>query len=423
MTEVVGAALCHCARQANSASQPIGPRTKCSRWIHQFLNAIVRFAFVAFLCGLVGEPMPVAASGFIHRILVVAQGTSVVAQGTSEVAQGAPEVAQEYSDPAQDRLPPSRDTQAALNLSRTVTETSDGDVTMRLIISPNEIRVAELLTVSVEIDAPDLARVRFEDPQWDAFGFYLVGEVTERTYPILGGSSLYRWVRTYPLEIYLAGEQMIPPVQVEVQSPDAQKTQRLKTGVGKVSVIGMLGDEPSFSDFRDIRDLPEGQASASGVPWFWWCVFIALVIFAGSVWLRHRKRSVAPEAKAMLRLAVLLTEVPSGGDVRQFTEELAGVLKVFLGELLQIDVSSQSTGEICSTLNDRKAPLLVIDGIRQFLQKADQIRFSGRSFGVDADSGESELRDIDSLVQDTKEMREWIRLLSEWQVARVRGGK
>ena len=125
----------------------------------------------------------------------------------------------------------------------------------------------------------------------------------------------------------------------------------------------------------------------------------------------------------MLRLAVLLTEIPSGGDVRQFTEELAGVLKVFLGELLQIDVSSQSTGEICSTLNDRKAPLLVIDGIRQFLQKADQIRFSGRSFGVDADSGESELRDIDSLVQDTKEMREWIRLLSEWQVARVRGGK
>ena len=216
---------------------------------------------------------------------------------------------------------------------------------------------------------------------------------------------------------------MIPPIQIEVQLPDAEKTKRLKTGVGKVSVIGMLGDEPSFSDFRDIRDLPERQASESGVTWFWWCVFIALVIVAGAVWLRRRKRSVAPEAKAMLRLAVLLTEIPSGGDVRQVTEDLAGILKDFLGDLLQIEVLSQSTGEICSTLIDRKVPVLVIDGIRQFLEKADQIRFSGRSIGVDAGSGESELRDIDSLVQDTKAMREWIRLLSEWQIANVRGGE
>ena len=347
----------------------------------------------------------------------------MIAQAAPEIAQAAPEHTQKLSDPTQDRLPLGDDTKAGLNRSRTVTETSDGDVTMRLIISPNEVRVAELVTVTVEIDAPELARVRFEDPQWDAFGFYLVGEITERSYPILGGSSLYRRVRTYPLEIYLAGEQMIPPIQCEVQSPAAQKTQRLKTGVGKVSVIGMLGDEPSFSDFRDIRDLPERSASESEVPWFWWCGFIAIMILAGNVWLRRRKRSVAPQAKAMLRLAALLTEIPSGGDVRQGTEELSGILKDFLGDLLQIEVLSQSTGEICSTLIDRKAPSLVIDGIRQFLGKADQVRFSGRSIGVDAGSGESESRDIESLVQDTKEMREWIRLLSEWQVAHDRGGE
>ena len=327
-----------------------------------------------------------------------------------------PVVAQDRSTPSVGSLSSSNEGQAPSSTG-TVMESSDGEVTLRLTVSPNEVRVAETFQVTLEVDAPQPAKVSFEDPDWNAYGFYLGGVSVERSYPILGGSELYRWVRTIPLESYRAGEQLMPPIQVLIEQLSEVQPKRLQSGTGKIFVVGMLGEEPAFSDFRDIRDLPLQESSGAGTAWLGWGSLIAIMALVAVALVRRRQRTLSPDARALIRLTLWNTNTQAQGDVREAMEELAEILRDYLGELLQIEVVSQSTSEITTALVERNAPLAVINDVRQFLERADQIRFSGGFEGVDG----SESRGGDDLVQDSKSIQQCIHLLSQWHVTLIRG--
>lgn len=309
-----------------------------------------------------------------------------------------------------------------LDQSKSLSASGDqGNLSLSVVASARAAAIAETFEVTVELDVPDGASVRFLDSAWDDAGFHLVGEVVDRDYKLDSSDSVRRWVRVYRVESYLAGEKVLPLVRAEVLLTESEDPLVLVSETSSVFIEGSIGEDASFEDYRDLKALPESK-EAKAEQRVLWAALGGFALLAVIVWFlrtRYQRRTGSPRLVAIGRLGLWLTELREEVSRSDGYEQLSIILRDYMSLSLGINAATRSRAELVTELTQRRVPDPIIQNLDHFLQLAERSRFAASSLSVNPNPTDvvSELKDASKLLAVL------IDELSKWQSQNLRDGR
>lgn len=258
-----------------------------------------------------------------------------------------------------------------------------GPVTLFLDVSRSELTIADRVTLTLALDAPEGMEVELP-----AFGekldqFAIVGYRTPT--PQLQAGGKMRHQKVYDLEPFLSGEYRLQPMTVKFKEKTETDWHEVATEELTLKVASVIPEGGKL----ELHDIAGPMLSPRPIPWVWLGVgggaVLALGLLTGLLlWLRRRKNGPAaeppidPAELAYDALRILVAEELVGkGEIKQFYLGLSGILRHYIENRFHLNAPEHTTEEFLRDLRDvavlaesHKALL------RQFLQHCDLVKFA-----------------------------------------------
>jgi hypothetical protein len=263
------------------------------------------------------------------------------------------------------------------------------DARLELTVEPLEATVGDPLNATLV--------VRLEE-----------GEVVEPTrigpalgpFTVLGGSwsgpesveGQARRVWQGRLSAYETGSLSLPPIRVRVVGPGGET--ELATEPVAIEIASVLTEEERADPSAEIADLkPPASVPPEYRPlWLALGALGLLLLAAALAWWLHRRygarlaaveapvdpfHRVAPHVWVYAELQRLLEQrLPEQGEIERFFDELARILKLYLGGRFRLDLLEQTTAEVPVVLGQAGAGREATDAARRLLESCDAVKFA-----------------------------------------------
>ncbi|MGB7324355.1 MAG: hypothetical protein WBD31_05750 [Rubripirellula sp.] len=291
---------------------------------------------------------------------------------------------------------------------------NDGDVKMKITVTPPTAPVATPITLRVAIDAPDQTSIFPPMCKGTAIGKTLGRfSVTDHRAPTIMPSETGRQTRIYQyvIETLSSGPHTIPSLSVAYQAPG------MTTGPKPIvsepmdlmieSLLDPISDPTQFRELKGpVSAKPAIPASGSIMP-------IAVASLAAIVGLliaffRYRRRQ--PIAADIWAVAEI-DRIKSQSDERQGREnamdELAATVRRFIQYDQQTPATAMSSDELMQVARQSRWPADAIITLDQFTREVDRQKFSGAAIPND-DSPSNDSPNVDSIDQWCNRLRSMV---------------
>ncbi len=261
---------------------------------------------------------------------------------------------------------------------------------VRVEVQPQEATVGDHLDVRIEVGLPLDARL--EPPQLGpALGPFSVVEGSWEG-PVVSQDD-QRWTWHGKLVSFRTGELELPPVRIAVEDVDGNVVDAVSESV-LVTIQSVFDAEPSDEDSLELADL-KGPASippdygplrtAAGI-------LLLLLLGAALFWWLQRRyasrlaavpapedpfRRTPPHEWVYAELQKLLDRrLAEQGEVALFFEQMARIVKLYLGGRYRVEIMEQTTEEVPWRLRQAGAESSM-DEIADLLGRCDRVKFAG----------------------------------------------
>lgn len=271
---------------------------------------------------------------------------------------------------------------------------SEGGVTLRQSLTPLEPTVADTITLTLTIEAPQETEIIWPDVAGaipDTLEF-----TRERTTEPPGEPSgdVLR-TRQYEFAPVLAGELAIPPLPVLIGDDVILETQEIA-----IQVRSMLEESADFAPRKDVAAPPPDYRS--------WALMaggavggVVLLAIVGALAVRRLVRREAPPSRpahevALERLQRLLDgDLLDRGRIELFLSEVTDILRHYIEDRFSIHAPAQTTDEFLDEV--RRGDAMTVEQsaeIGAFLRRCDLVKFAR------ADASRDEARRAADMVHD-----------------------
>ncbi|MBN1555564.1 MAG: hypothetical protein JXA11_12535 [Phycisphaerae bacterium] len=259
---------------------------------------------------------------------------------------------------------------------------SKGPVSLTVRAEDDELRVAEKLKLTVDVQAEKEVRVTLPEIGTTIGGFRVVRCTDAPDVPKDDGRL---WRRTLELQSRTSGKRTIPPQAVvfeDRRDPAKPVHGEVKTEPIEINVVSVLEGRADPRKFRDIKGAVELQPEPS----YTW-VYVAAggagaaVMLAGAAVIlvrRKRNRALTAESWALRQLDKLAkSKLTQPGRARQFYYRLSDIVREYLERRFALRASRETTEEFLADVQIR--PFLSEDHkgfLRSFLAAADLAKYA-----------------------------------------------
>jgi hypothetical protein len=194
------------------------------------------------------------------------------------------------------------------------------------------------------------------------------------------------------LAAYETGSLSLPPIRVRIFGAGGET--ELSSEPLPIEIASVLSEEERADPSAEIADLkPPASVPPNYRPLWLALGALALLLFAAAVaWWLHRRygarlaaveapvdpfHRVAPHVWVYAELQRLLEQrLPEQGEIERFFDELARILKLYLGGRFRLDLLEQTTAEVPVALAQTGAGGEATEAARQLLESCDAVKFA-----------------------------------------------
>ena len=260
-----------------------------------------------------------------------------------------------------------------------------GKLRLDLVVDRIEMTVADRLTLSLSVSAPEDLVVEFPDHD-NRLGDFIVIEFRETPVRIVGDGTV-KITEDLILEPFLAGTYHIPPIRVAFWKPGENERgrQTLATDEVKVSVRSLLDN----NELDDLEPAPPVAQPRERMTLVWagiGGVTVLSVLGALLYWWRGRKKgkrivvipSGSPHRRAYQALEKLLADdLLARGEIKAFHVRLSEILRRYIEKRFAVMEPERSIEEFLVEIGNsgllRTEHRIVL---RDFLSRCDQVKFA-----------------------------------------------
>ncbi len=279
---------------------------------------------------------------------------------------------------------------AALSAGVLLLLAADGDpaLTVRVEVQPREATIGDHLGVRIEVALPP--DTRLDPPQLGPqLGPFSVVQGSWEG-PLLEHE--LRWTWKGEVVSFRTGELEFPPVRIAVEDPAGNEIEAVSEPV-PVTIRSVLDPQPSDEELPELADLKAPASipadygpllTAAGI------VLLLLLVAALLWWLQRRYASrlaavpapedpfhrTPPHEWFYAELQKLLDRrLAEQGKVELFFEEMARILKLYLGGRYRVEIMEQTTEEVPWRLRQAGAESSM-DAVADLLGRCDRVKFA-----------------------------------------------
>lgn len=283
---------------------------------------------------------------------------------------------------------------AADNTPVAMTRTeSQGPVDVKVTLDKDTAQVAEPLTLTLTVDAPQDVLVTLPQQPKTLGTFNVLSMVETADIPTANGR---QWIRRYEVESLVPGEQTLPSIAIaysdrreaapssSTASHDVVETPALHVAI--TSVLEGTPDPMKFRDIKDVVDMPVTDEPSH--TWLVWSIgsgaALALAGVALLVWPGRSSRRSAKD-RALAELADLQqSNLLEQGLTEQYYVRLTTIVRQYIENQFGIAAPKLTTEEF---LDQTASSSRLDDGqrgtLRVFLSLADLVKFAQFQPGQD----------------------------------------
>ncbi len=250
-------------------------------------------------------------------------------------------------------------------------------VSLKLTPPPGKIRMAEVFKVEVAASFPEKYSIKPDTAGADSPDFEIAAFIKR-------GSSAAGGIKTDTFEIdaraFALGQSTFPALSWGLYGPDGSAAGEAKTQPFVLDIGPVF--EKTDGDIRDI------YPPFRYLPWLW--IFAGLAAAAAGIYLYRRYRhgpaaaayalwkdARTPYQRARERLEKLsVSPLAAAGKMKEYYIGLTSVLRFYLGEEFAIDAELMTTSDLTRELKKTGAELKTTLRAREFLHKADLVKFA-----------------------------------------------
>ena len=266
-----------------------------------------------------------------------------------------------------------------------------GPVTLILELEPEEPRIGDELTLTLEVAAePDVEVLM---PEFgEALDAYAIADFVPKEEMQADGSMLFR--QKYTLLTRRSGEQSIAPLLVEfIDNRPGQKAAPVGYDAFEILteridfVVQSIAPSGAAAELRPpLGELKPPASAESLFAWLWLVIPVLLVCFAAFAWWWYRRREVVIRRNAydIARGRVDRIVAKLGGSIpiepEQFYVELSGVIRTYIENRVGLRAPDLTTDEFRALAQSEQSLTVEHQEIlSEFLRKADMVKFASAS--------------------------------------------
>ena len=260
-----------------------------------------------------------------------------------------------------------------------------GPLTVHVRVDPNQLSIAELLTLQLEatVDNGYAVRMPAIDQVLQHFGIVDWHNPGDR----LGQDNQRIKSLTYELEPFLSGDYELPAFLFEFYDVnDPNKVHQLETEPIPVTVTSLLGEDRANLTIADIETVVE--IPRPPLPWWFWVLLLGGLLMAAAgvtIYVLRRKQVAAlvrifkpAHEVAYARLQALVNQsLIEKGEIKRFYEEISHILRHYLEDRFRLHAPERTTEEFLQELaQDERWSGQQRDSLGAFLQHCDLVKFA-----------------------------------------------
>jgi len=258
-----------------------------------------------------------------------------------------------------------------------------------LTLDPREATIGDQLSLGIAVEADASYELSLEPigPELGNFSVISGGWAAEET-----TAAGKRWNWQGQIAAYETGTLELPPIQLRLSR--GGEAVALSTEAVSVELTSVLDAADAEADSAEIADL---KAPASIRPdfrpmWIALSILLGLIFLAAVVWWLHRRYAArfaaVPQAQDLFSRVpphvwvyealqeLIDRRLPEQGQVDLFYEELARILKRYLGGRFRIDLMESTTSEIHGLLSQTGIESNPAREAETLLINCDQVKFA-----------------------------------------------
>jgi hypothetical protein len=289
---------------------------------------------------------------------------------------------------------------------------ADGPIELSVSISSPAARVAETITFTLQVDAPQQTRITLPRVDETLGPLSVIGTSVLEDLPIDGQPAARRWIQRIELESLETGEMTIPSLEIAYRLPDnrvgdqAAREALLRSEPISIEIVSVLGDQESLTDFRDIKGLeplPTAIPHESNLFRVIACGVVAVGALLAALWFVARRRRKPPPARwALDEIEAIKSQYDDKSiDIGQVYAQLSNVMRAFLEAQLAIPATAQSSTELIQELPADRCPDAVRQRLAQFMNAADERKFSGGLISAGSNWDDTPFEALRAIIRDT----------------------
>jgi hypothetical protein len=270
--------------------------------------------------------------------------------------------------------------------------------TARITIEPRTARIGDVLTATIEVEAPAGVELEPESVGPELGPFRVIEGVWSSPIAASGGPTRSTW--SGKLAAYELGALELPGVRLRARGADGAEL-AVETEPQTVQIVSVL-DGGAAAGSSELADLKPPAA----LPPDWRPLGVALGVTAGLLalsgvlWWLHRRyaarlAAVPPPEDPFHRVPahvwvyselqkLLERRLAERHQVALFFEELARIVKRYLGGRYRLDLMEATTPEVPDRLAQAGAPQIGIELTAELLERCDLVKFAREDAGPDA---------------------------------------
>lgn len=271
---------------------------------------------------------------------------------------------------------------AADNAAAAITRSElQGPVEVQVSLNKATAQIAEPLTLTVTVNAPEKVLVTLPQQQKTLGSFHVLSMYDTADIPTANGR---QWIRRYQVESLVPGEQTLPPIAIAYSDrrEAALSSDIVETPAMNVAITSALEGTPDPLQFRDIKDVVElPVVEKPNYAWVYWSVGSGTALaLAGAALLAwpNRRKQLSPQAQALAELEELRhSSLLQAGLTEQYYVRLTNIVRQYIENQFGIAAPKLTTDEFLdqiasgSLLDDAQRGTL-----RVFLSLADLVKFA-----------------------------------------------